>query len=162
MCYNESMSKQEQEVTNNFPEIVPDGVRYKELKNGAIYDLERGRIVANPGGGKTAITQARSSEYHKLRQEKRRSAVSDGMREYKKTFKSEFDAVKAIAKSQTQLAMSVKAGHASTQAAKWLMQAGDFVPEKGTGGNNTGQNTLSLSDNVAARLIKALTGGDNG
>lgn len=41
--------------------------RLKTLKNGAIYDLDKGRIVANPGGGKSAITPARSRELREIR-----------------------------------------------------------------------------------------------
>lgn len=41
--------------------------RTKILKNGAVYDLDKGRIVANPGGGKSAITPERSKELRELR-----------------------------------------------------------------------------------------------
>lgn len=48
------------------PPDYSDETRYKRLANGAIYDREVGRIVSNPGGGTTAITQARSSELRSL------------------------------------------------------------------------------------------------
>jgi len=41
--------------------------RTKILKNGAVYDLDKGRIVANPGGGTSAITPARSRELREIR-----------------------------------------------------------------------------------------------
>jgi hypothetical protein len=41
--------------------------RLKTLKNGAVYDLDKGRIVANPGGGKSAITPERSRELREMR-----------------------------------------------------------------------------------------------
>lgn len=44
--------------------------RTKVLKNGAVYDLDRGRIVSNPGGGTTAITPERSRELKRMRAEK--------------------------------------------------------------------------------------------
>jgi len=50
--------------------------QYKTLSNGAIYDLEAKRIVANPGGGSKAITQANASAYHQARREKMRQAAS--------------------------------------------------------------------------------------
>lgn len=53
--------------------------RYKILKNGAIYDLEQGRIIANPGGGTTAITHATSSEYRTLWREKKVEAKLRGL-----------------------------------------------------------------------------------
>jgi hypothetical protein len=50
--------------------------RTKTLKNGAVYNLDDKRIVANPGGGSTAITQANASALAKKRWENyRRAAV---------------------------------------------------------------------------------------
>lgn len=40
------------------------------LKNGAIFDDNIKRIVANPGGGTAAITKANASDYHAMRQER--------------------------------------------------------------------------------------------
>jgi hypothetical protein len=48
------------------------------LSNGAVYDLDAKRIVANPGGGKYAITSETASEYHAMRQERKREAVARG------------------------------------------------------------------------------------
>lgn len=42
----------------------------KVLSNGAVYDMETHRIVANPGGGSTAITQASASALAQRRKEK--------------------------------------------------------------------------------------------
>lgn len=50
--------------------------QYKTLSNGAVYDLEAKRIVANPGGGTKAITQANASAYHQARREKMRQAAA--------------------------------------------------------------------------------------
>jgi len=52
--------------------------RMRVLKNGAIYDLDKGRIVANPGGGSKAITKENSSEYHARRQALKRERVQAG------------------------------------------------------------------------------------
>ena len=42
----------------------------KVLRNGAVYDMDKKRIVANPGGGTTAITQATASAMATLRHQK--------------------------------------------------------------------------------------------
>jgi len=47
------------------------------LPNGAIYDLEKGRIVANPGGGSHAITSANAHEYLAMRQAKRQALAKE-------------------------------------------------------------------------------------
>ena len=57
-------------------EIVP---RYKTLSNGAVYDLQAGRICANPGGGTTAITQANTSEYRARKHKKFTRAAASGV-----------------------------------------------------------------------------------
>jgi hypothetical protein len=49
--------------------------RTKILKNGAVYDLDKGRIVANPGGGTAAIRSDNASEYHAKRQERKREVM---------------------------------------------------------------------------------------
>ena len=48
----------------------------KILSNGAVYDMEKKRIVANPGGGKYAITSENASEFHAKRQEKKRAVIA--------------------------------------------------------------------------------------
>lgn len=63
VCYNAGMETQE---------------RYRTLANGAIYDMEKKRITANPGGGKYAITSENASEFHAKRQEKKRAAIEAG------------------------------------------------------------------------------------
>jgi hypothetical protein len=50
--------------------------RTKVLKNGAVYDLVEKRIVANPGGGTAAITQANASALARMRWEKYRRAAA--------------------------------------------------------------------------------------
>lgn len=50
--------------------------RTKILANGAVYDLDKGRIVANPGGGRAAITKETSSAYHARRQQKKRALIA--------------------------------------------------------------------------------------
>lgn len=44
-----------------------DPERYRKLASGAILEKSTSRIVANPGGGKFAITRERSQLFHSLR-----------------------------------------------------------------------------------------------
>lgn len=56
------------------------------LANGAIYDMEKKRIVGNPGGGTTAITQSNATELINKRWRDRQAAFERGMeRAFKET-----------------------------------------------------------------------------
>lgn len=46
-----------------------DPARFRLLKSGAVYDNQIGRIVANPGGGKYAVTTEKSVEMHARRKQ---------------------------------------------------------------------------------------------
>ena len=59
-------------------QAVPSG-NTKVLANGAVYDLDKGRIVANPGGGKSAITRENASAYLRKRQEKTAHMIRQGL-----------------------------------------------------------------------------------
>lgn len=52
--------------------------RLRTLKNGAVYDLDKHRIVANDGGGTAAITTANASEFHARRQARKRERIEAG------------------------------------------------------------------------------------
>lgn len=54
---------------NTLPEEYRDPERYRLLPNGAIYDMQIKRIVANPGGGTFAITPETSAAMHQRRRE---------------------------------------------------------------------------------------------
>jgi hypothetical protein len=66
-------------------QVKPLNIRTKTLANGAVYDLDQKRIVANPGGGTAAITQANASALARMRWEKYRRA---GVREIVEEAKS--------------------------------------------------------------------------
>ena len=53
----------------------------KILPNGAVYDLDKGRIVANPGGGTHAITKDNAKEFLAMRAEKRRALAREAANE---------------------------------------------------------------------------------
>lgn len=71
--YNAGMLEQPQ------PTDKPvDKPNLRTLKNGAIYDMDKKRIVANPGGGTHAITSENASEFHQARLDKKRAALLAG------------------------------------------------------------------------------------
>ena len=155
-------------------DIVPTGERYRTLKNGAIYDLEAGRIAANPGGGTSAITQANASEYHKLYAQKRLEAelaAGRGLARVAVSGPSEFDAWSDIAENMGSLAMqsNPKYGRVSVEAARVVGQMTGFIAERG---RNTGElpaNTLQITlnnDGLAAIMSGILpmlrNSGDDG
>lgn len=53
-------------------DVIP---KTKVLANGAVYDLEKKRIIANPGGGSHAITSERASEFAQLRRERKQAVI---------------------------------------------------------------------------------------
>ena len=65
--------------TRTLPPEYSDPERYRVLSNGAIFDNEIKRIVAMPGGGKTAITKATSGELRSLWKAQKARAKLRGM-----------------------------------------------------------------------------------
>ena len=134
------------------PDIQPDGERYRQLKNGAIYDMDAKRIAANPGGGTSAITQANASEYHQLYARKRLEAelaAGRGLASVAVSGKSELDAWSDIAANMGGLALQPdpKYGRVSVEAARVVGQMTGFIAERG---RNTGElpaNTLQITLN---------------
>ena len=133
--------------------IVPTGERYRTLKNGAIYDLEAGRIAANPPGGTTtAITQANAAEYHQLYARKRLEAelaAGRGLARVAVSGSSELDAWSDIAANMGGLALQPdpKYGRVSVEAARVVGQMTGFIADRG---RNTGElpvNTLQITLN---------------
>ena len=124
------------EQANNAPAGGGDGngkPRTKTLKNGAIYDLDTKRIIGGPPGGGTitgtAITQSNANEYHELSREKRLDAVYRGLAAGTRRANAHA-AVEAIAAKQAELAMSIDRGRASTEAARFVFQAGELIQDR--------------------------------
>ena len=107
--------------------------RTKTLKNGAIYDLDTKRIIGGPPGGGTitgtAITQSNANEYHEMSREKRLDAVYRGLAAGTRRANAHA-AVEAIAAKQAELAMSIDRGRASTEAARFVFQAGELIQDR--------------------------------
>src|SRR3990167_7912971 len=146
---------------------------YVIAKNGAIYDMSIKRIVANPGGGTTAITPANASEYHQLYARKRLEAelaASRGLARVAVSGPSEFDAWSDIAENMGSLAMqsNPKYGRVSVEAARVVGQMTGFIAERGRNGPDPAVNTLTIqlnNDGLAAIMAGILpilrNSGDN-
>ena len=89
-------------------------------KNGAVYDRSKGRIVANPGGGTTAITQANTSEMARLRAEKYREAAAEGLARAKGSGGAPMAGWSHIVEKQSELAVDTEKGRSSTEAARFV------------------------------------------
>ena len=105
--------------------------RTKTLKNGAVYDLDKGRIVANPPGGPTTAikTQSQAVALQKLSDQARLDAVYRGWMAGTRTAKPD-RALEAIIANQTELAMDISRGRASTEASRLVLQAGEALQDR--------------------------------
>jgi hypothetical protein len=123
------------------------------LANGAIYDLDKKRIVANPGGGTMAITQAQASAMSTLRWEQYRQSAASGLakagRRHNRT-----DAWEWIVEKQAELATAIDKGRSSTEAARFVGSAVGATPERGAAGANSGGDNVNISFPV--EVIRAL------
>jgi hypothetical protein len=108
-----------------------DTTRYKTLANGAIMSLETKRIVANPGGGKSAITSANASEYQRLRFAKYQQAVQDAIVDGTKVKPGDvFAGIRTLARAQVAIANDKRQGRASTEAYKTLVAHAGLIADK--------------------------------
>src|SRR3990172_5752688 len=142
-------------------------------KNGALRDPDTGRIVANPGGGTTAITPATASEYHQLYAQKRLEAelaAGRGLARVAVSGSSELDAWSDIAANMGGLALQPdpKYGRLSVEAARVVGQMTGFIAEGGRSGPDPAVNTLTIqlnNDGLAAIMAGILpilrNSGDN-
>ena len=147
MCYNAGMS-----VTYEDVEREPE--KYRVLKNGAIYDLEAGKIAGCPGGGTNAITQANSREYQNKRWSDAAEDIQIGM-------------TRASGKPSIRLAVQeigVKLwdviengqGRDKVAAAKTAMQLGDLSQDRRSQSQDPGQTNVQI--NMGADAIAQLVG----
>ena len=104
------------------------GMAEKILKNGAIYDTEKKRIVAlkpELAEKSTQITRETASEFHAKRQEAKRAAIARGanavVAEGGKFDGTDLDFVEAIAEAQAIKALNPD-DPKSTDAARFLLQ----------------------------------------
>lgn len=92
-------------------EEIQTPTRTKILRNGAVYDLDKGRIVANPGGGNSAFTPETSLKAkERLAELKREAVIRGAARALEKTGEwdtpSDVDVIEAISEAVTMKALN--------------------------------------------------------
>jgi hypothetical protein len=101
----------------------PAGANVKVLKNGAVYDLDAKRIVANPPGGPTtAINQSNTVAMAQLRAEKYRQAAAAAVGRATGGL-TPFAGWGIIVERQAALATDIDKGRSSTEAARFVGSA---------------------------------------
>ncbi len=156
MVYNTAMT----EGTETKP-------RTKVLKNGAIYDMDKGRIVAMKpeiAQVNTQITQANSGELQARRHELKRAAIARGanavVAEGGKFDGTDLDFVEAIAEAQAIKALNPD-DPKSTDAARFLLQEAGLSDKQAqpTQEANTADIIAALAQ-FAGQIMRE-NGGDN-
>ena len=123
----------------------PAGANVKVLANGAVYDLDAGRIVAMaPGGGSTGITQANTGEMARLRAEKYRRSAAAGLARIHPS-NTPIAAWSYIVEKQSELATMIDKGRSSTEAARFVGGAIGILGSGGAAGANSGGDTVNIS-----------------
>jgi len=137
------------------PYGLPPG-RYKVLANGAVYGLDRGRIVATPPGGvKGAITSETAAAMGRRSREVYWEAAQKGLANAHK--RTSEDAWAYLTGKQSELAADTGRGRASTEAFRAVGQAiGAFSQQSDAGGQPDAR--LELSDRGLERVLQALAG----
>ena len=133
------------------------GENTKVLSNGAVYDMDAKRIVANPGGGTSAITQANASAmatacWDAYRERAEIGAARGARRD------SSLEAWEWIVERQTELAGDIDKGRSSTEAANFLDRALSARPERSSerapgGSGNSITFSATIPEDLAMRLL---------
>lgn len=131
-----------------------DPERYRTLKNGAIYDMEAKRIVANPPGGPTtAITQSNAVAMASARWDNYRTRAELGAAAGAKRDTS-LDAWQWVVEKQTELAGDTSNGRASTEAARFVAQSLDALPDKRSNNAPNSGVTVQIGADLALKLVE--------
>ena len=143
-------------ITHQVAEQNPD--KYKVLSNGAVYSYDDGRIVANPGGGTHAITQANSNELRKTWERQKLEAAIAAQSAVAAQLKRDnaLEAWGLIVGEQAELAIDTRKGQTSTKAAEFVGKATGFLGDRRSSDNSGEQvhNTLNVfSDAFIAAII---------
>ena len=133
----------------------------KILANGAIYDLDKGRIIGNPGGGTTAITQAQSSAMANLRWDRYRQAAADGGMLAAKTLSpsnvTEYDAFVLMSANIARLAME-KSDRTAVEAYRAYSQAVGYTAKQDQDSIQPVNITNIVGDNALRMVLLAQLG----
>ena len=110
--------------------IVPDGVKYKELSNGSVYDSRNGRIVqAPPAHRQPFANPEKARQAINSRWEKAARAARQGLATVS-TSRSALVAWSESVGSQARLASDIEAGRASTEAARFVGAATGYLRDR--------------------------------
>lgn len=115
---------------------APSGIQLKPgqrlLKNGAVYDHNTGRIVANnPALNPHVITKENTQRYHQMRRERYFEAAQRGVISGSGADRRDIDsAVEAIYHVQTKIATNEMAGRSSTEAARFVVSTAGLAPDR--------------------------------
>lgn len=135
----------------------------KILKNGAVYDMEKHRIVSNPGGGLAAFTSETARQAQARHQELKRAAVIAGANaavernDYHEAY-GDLAYVAAIAEVQTNKALTAD-DPKSTDAARFVFQESG-VAEVVTRGADGGPGLPAVPSRVILLLAELASRGD--
>ena len=132
---------------------TPTGGNVRTLKNGAIYDLDAGRIIGNPPGGPTTAikTQSQAVALQKLSDQARLDAVYRGWMSGTGTARPD-RAIEAIVAAQSKLSLDIDRGRASTEASRLVLQVGEALPDR----RNDASGGLSVIAHVSGDALAGL------
>jgi hypothetical protein len=132
--------------------------RTKILANGAVYDLDQKRIVANPGGGRSAITPETASAFHARRQELKRQRILAGAA---KTLErgdweqaTDLDVVEAISEAVMMKALNPDNAKQVDAARFILTESGLAEAQQQAGTVNNTVNMIALPDDILHALTE--------
>ena len=131
----------------------------KTLANGAVYDMDAKRIVANPGGGTTAITQANTSEMRQRWTEKKLAAqlaASEGIA--RTAGKADLEAWGDLAGKMWQRGMDTDDSR-GVEAVRMLGQMTGYIVDSRHDSDSGGSGLqINVSETGLQRLIGLLEG----
>ena len=144
------------------PSQQQTGGRLRTLKSGAVYDLDKGRIVSmDVSKNEHAITSANAHDYHALRLQSKMigmQAWQSGMLKAAKT-DTLHSAVAAVAEAQTSLAMDVKNHpNASVRAAELSLRAAGVLTDDRLDRLDVNINHNLPDFSAVRRLLAAVSG----
>ena len=133
--------------------------RTKVLANGAIFDLDRKRIIGNPPGGPTTAikTQSQAVALQKLSDQARLDAVYRGWMSGTGTARPD-RAIEAIVAAQSKLSLDIARGRASTEASRLVLQVGEALPDRRNDASGGLSVTAHVSGDALAGLFSLLAG----
>jgi hypothetical protein len=136
--------------------------RYRTLKNGAIYDMDRHRIADTPGGGTHAITTETSQLFHERRRAQARESVEAALIEGGGSIPA---GLRKMAGALYGVVIEGKDGRAKVFAYKTLLEAGDWWQKPAEAQPPAGGAALYLSSQAVDQILELARRGlerDNG